>query len=63
MEDLSRVPQNQKRKKKHYETEFLLLFNGCRKVLGKIPPLFNDPDVLSSVSDKAKLFARHFFKN
>ena len=22
MEDLSRVPQNQKRKKKHYETEF-----------------------------------------
>ena len=46
-----------------FKIEFLLLFNGCRKVLGKIPPLFNDPDVLSSVSDKAKLFARHFFKN
>ena len=46
-----------------FKIEFLLLFNRCRKVLGKIPPLFNDPDVLSSVSDKAKLFARHFFKN
>ena len=26
-------------------------------------PLFNDPEVLSSVSDKAKLFAKHFSKN
>ena len=28
-----------------------------------IPPLFNDPDVLSSASDKAKLFAENFSKN
>ena len=28
-----------------------------------IPPLFNDPEVLASASDKAKLFAKNFFKN
>ena len=28
-----------------------------------IPPLFNDPEVLPSASDKAKLFAENFFKN
>ena len=28
-----------------------------------IPPLFNRPEVLSSASDKAKLFAGNFFKN
>ena len=28
-----------------------------------IPPLFNDPEVLSSASDKAKLFAENFSKN
>ena len=28
-----------------------------------IPPLFNDPKMLSSVSDKAKLFAENFSKN
>ena len=28
-----------------------------------IPPLFNTPEVLSSVSDKAKLFAENFSKN
>ena len=28
-----------------------------------IPPLFNDPEVLSSASDKAKLFAKNFSKN
>ena len=28
-----------------------------------IPPLFNSPEVLSSASDKAKLFAKSFFKN
>ena len=28
-----------------------------------IPPLFNDHEVLSSASDKAKLFAKNFFKN
>ena len=26
-----------------------------------IPPLFNGPEVLSSASDKAKLFAENFF--
>ena len=28
-----------------------------------IPPLFNGPEVLSSASAKAKLFAKHFSKN
>ena len=28
-----------------------------------IPPLFSCPEVLSSASDKAKLFAENFFKN
>ena len=28
-----------------------------------IPPLFNDPEVLSSTSDKAKLFVETFSKN
>ena len=28
-----------------------------------IPPLFNDPEVLSSAFDKAKLFAKNFSKN
>ena len=28
-----------------------------------IPPLFNDPEVLSSESDKAKLFPENLFKN
>ena len=28
-----------------------------------IPPLFNDPEVLSSASDKAKLFTKNFCKN
>ena len=28
-----------------------------------IPPLFNGPEVLSSASDKAKLFAKNFYKN
>ena len=28
-----------------------------------VPPLFNDQEVLSSVSDKAKMFSKKFFKN
>ena len=28
-----------------------------------MPPLFNGPEVLSSASNKAKLFADNFFKN
>ena len=46
MENLSRVLQKQKRKKKHikklsfvtqFKVAFLLLFTGCRKVLRKMP--------------------------
>ena len=33
------------------------------KIKSAISPLFNGPDVLSSVSDKAKLFAGNFFQN
>ena len=33
------------------------------KTLSAIPPLFNGPEVLSSASDKAKLFAKNFSKN
>ena len=28
-----------------------------------IPPLFNGPELFSSASDKAKLFAENFYKN
>ena len=31
-----------------------------KKYKSAIPPLFNDPKVLSSASDKAKLFATNF---
>ena len=33
------------------------------KVKSVIPPLFGDPEVLSSASDKAKFFAKNFSKN
>ena len=33
------------------------------KAKSAIPPLFNGPEVLSSASDKAKLFAKNFSKN
>ena len=33
------------------------------KVKSAIPPLFNGPEVLSSASDKVKLFAKNFSKN
>ena len=33
------------------------------KYKSTIPPLFNSPEVLSSASDKAKLFAENFSKN
>ena len=33
------------------------------KAKSTIPPLFNSPEVLSSASDKAKLFAQNFSKN
>ena len=40
---------------------------GQNSVLNKgksaIPPLFNEPEVLSSASDKAKLFAKTFSNN
>ena len=50
MENLPRVFQKQKRKKKHmkrlsfitqFKIEFLLPFNGCRKVLGKMPVYYS----------------------
>ena len=37
-----------------------IVFN---KGKSSIPPLFNGPDVLSSTSEKAKLFAENFSKN
>ena len=43
------------------------LLANCQIVLSKgkyaIPPLFNGPEVLSSASDKAKLFPENFSKN
>ena len=35
----------------------------ANKAKSAITPLFNGPEVLSSVSDKAKLFAENFSKN
>ena len=44
-----------------------LIYLQYNSVLNKgksaIPPLFNEPEVLSSASDKAKLFAENFCKN
>ena len=40
--------------------ELLIVLN---KGKSAIPPLFNRPEVLSSASDKAKLFAKNFSKN
>ena len=37
--------------------------NVLNKGKSAIPPLFNGPEVLSSASDKAKLFAKNFSKN
>ena len=37
--------------------------NVLKKGKSAIPPLFNGPEVLSSASDKAKLFAKNFSKN
>ena len=37
--------------------------NVLNKGKSAIPPLFNGPEVLSSASDKAKLFAKIFSKN
>ena len=37
--------------------------NVLNKDKSAIPPLFNGPEVLSSTSDKAKLFAKNFSKN
>ena len=45
----------------------LVIWQITNSVLNKgksaIPPLFNGPEVLSSASDKAKLFAENFSKN
>ena len=73
MEHLSRVFQKQKKNMKRmssitqFKTEFLIAFTGCRRVLMKmpaaIPSLFHGPEMLSSVSYKAKLFPEDFSKN
>ena len=41
--------------------ELLIVF--LTKVKAAIHPLFNNPEVFSSASDKAKLFAKNFSKN
>ena len=44
--------------------DFSLIANSVlNKGKSAIPPLFNGPEVLSSASDKAKLFAENFSKN
>ena len=44
--------------------DFWRIANGVlNKSKSAIPPLFNGPEVLSSASDKAKLFAENFSKN
>ena len=48
-------------------TWLLGLLANCYSVLSKgkstIPPQFNSPEVLSSASDRAKLFAKNLSKN
>ena len=43
--------------------DFWQIANSVLKVISAVPPLFNRPEVLSSASDKAKLFAKNFSKN
>ena len=44
--------------------DFWLIANSVlNKVKSAIPPLFNDPEVLCSASDTAKLFSESFDKN
>ena len=48
-------------------TGHLRLLANCHSVLSKskstIPPQFNNPEVLSSASDRTKLFTKNFSKN
>ena len=49
---------------KHDSPDFWRIANSVlNKGKSVIPPLFNGPEVLSSASDKAKLFAENFSKN
>ena len=49
---------------KHDSRDFWQIANSVfNKGKSAIPPLFNGPEVLSSASDKAKLFAENFSKN
>ena len=49
---------------KHGSWDFWRIANSVlNKGKSAIPPLFNGPEVLSSASDKAKLFAKNFSKN
>ena len=43
--------------------DFWRIANSVNKGKSAIPPLFNDPELFSSASDKAKLFAENFSKN
>ena len=61
----------QKEKSSESKVKFRQASNRCKSVLevaklanqSAIPPLFNGPEVLSSGSDKAKLFSENFSKN
>ena len=64
----------QKDKSSDSKVRFRQASNHCKRVLeaavivlnkgeSAIPPIFNIPEVLSSASDKAKLFAKNFSKN
>ena len=64
----------QKDKSSDSKVRFRQASNHCKRVLeaavivlnkgeSAIPPIFNSPEVLSSASDKAKLFAKNFSKN
>ena len=46
-----------------FSGHFQIANSALNKRKSDIPPLFNGPKVLSSVSDKAKLFAENFSKN
>ena len=48
---------------KQFEVPKLRQNSVLNKGKSTIPPLFNEPEVLSSASDKAKLFAKKFSNN
>ena len=46
-----------------YQEFWQIAYSVLKRGKTTIPPLFNGSEVLSSESDKAKLFAKNFFKN